>query len=83
MADKQATIYIVDVGRSMGQMRHGRTETDLDYAMRYVWDRITTTVSNGRKTDLVGVVALRTDGTLFGYLYSFIFSFRLWEPFDS
>lgn len=44
MADKEATVYIVDVGRSMGEKRNGRTESDLDWAMRYVWDRITSTV---------------------------------------
>lgn len=47
MADKEATVYIVDVGRSMGKTRGGRTESDLDWAMSYVWDRITSTV---RKT---------------------------------
>lgn len=45
MADKEATIYIVDVGKSMGECRNGRPITDLEYAMRYVWDRITATVS--------------------------------------
>lgn len=44
MADKEATVYIVDVGRSMGEMRNGRTESDLDWAMGYVWDKITSTV---------------------------------------
>lgn len=44
MADKEATVYIVDVGRSMGECRNGRSVTDLDWAMQYVWDRITTTV---------------------------------------
>lgn len=44
MADKEATVYIVDVGQSMGEKRNGRTESDLDWAMRYVWDRITSTV---------------------------------------
>lgn len=44
MADKEAIVYIVDVGRSMGETRNGRTESDLDWAMRYVWDRITSTV---------------------------------------
>lgn len=47
MADKEATVYIVDVGRSMGKTHGGRTESDLDWAMSYVWDRITSTV---RKT---------------------------------
>lgn len=44
MADKEATVYIVDCGKSMGERRHGREVTDLDWAMQYVWDRITGTV---------------------------------------
>ncbi len=44
MADKEATVYIVDVGRSMGEKRHGRDESDLEWALRYVWDKITSTV---------------------------------------
>lgn len=45
MADKEATVYIVDVGKSMGECRHGRSISDLQYSMQYVWDRITATVS--------------------------------------
>ncbi|KAJ5095663.1 hypothetical protein NUU61_005019, partial [Penicillium alfredii] len=63
MAEKEATVYIVDVARSMGECRNGRSITDLQWAMQYVWDRITTTVATGRKTATVGVVGLRTDGT--------------------
>lgn len=44
MADKEATVYVVDVGASMGKKHHGRDETDLDWSMQYVWDKITTTV---------------------------------------
>ena len=44
MADKEATVYIVDVGQSMNQKHGGRTQTDLDWAMLYVWDKITATV---------------------------------------
>ena len=44
MADKEATVYIIDLGRSMGRRRGGRKETDLDWAMTYVWEKITTTV---------------------------------------
>lgn len=62
MADKQASVYIVDVGRSMGEKRNGRDETDLEFAMRWVWDKITSTVMTERKTDTIGVVGLRTDG---------------------
>ncbi|KAK6335325.1 ATP-dependent DNA helicase II subunit 2 [Orbilia javanica] len=63
MADKQATVYVVDLGASMGSYNAGRAETDLDYVVRYLWDRITTTVSNGRKTDTISVVGFRTDGS--------------------
>lgn len=77
MADKEATVYIVDVGKSMGQIQHGRHESDLDWAMKYVWDKIASTVSyvdqfsrlgliekveTGRKTAMLGVVGLKTDG---------------------
>ena len=65
MADKQASVYIVDVGRSMGEKHSGRDETDLEFAMRWVWDKITSTVMTERKTDTVGVVGLRTDGECF------------------
>ena len=61
MADKEATVYIIDVGHSMSQKHHGRTQSDLDWAMNYVWDKITTTMSLDRKTTLQGVIGLRTD----------------------
>lgn len=44
MAEKEATVYIVDVSKSMGRQRHGRTISDLEWVMQYVWDKITTTV---------------------------------------
>ncbi|KAL4952578.1 SPOC like C-terminal domain-containing protein [Aspergillus filifer] len=63
MADKEATVYIVDVGKSMGERRHGREITDLEWAMQYIWDHITTTVGTGRKMAQLGVIGLKTDGT--------------------
>lgn len=63
MANKEATVYIVDVGSSMGERSSGRQETNLDFALEYVWDKITTTVATGRKTAMAGAIALRTDGT--------------------
>ena len=45
MAQKEATVYILDLGRSMGEKDHGRSKTNLEWAMDYVWDKITTTVS--------------------------------------
>ncbi|KKK18842.1 hypothetical protein P175DRAFT_0451518 [Aspergillus ochraceoroseus IBT 24754] len=63
MADKEATVYIVDVGKSMGVRRHDREVTDLEWGMQYVWDRITSTVATGRKTAMLGVIGLKTDDT--------------------
>ena len=63
MADKQATVYIIDQGRSMGERHSSRDESDFDYGMRYVWDKITTTLLASRATWAVGVVGLRTDRT--------------------
>ena len=44
MAEKEATVYIVDLGRSMGEKHGGREQSDLDLAMTYVWEKITSTV---------------------------------------
>ncbi|KAI9658894.1 MAG: ATP-dependent DNA helicase II subunit 2 [Bathelium mastoideum] len=63
MATKEATVVIIDVGKSMAEQHAERNETDLQWAMRYVWDRITSTVANARKTAQVGVIALRSDKT--------------------
>ncbi|KAL8935056.1 MAG: hypothetical protein Q9216_005603 [Gyalolechia sp. 2 TL-2023] len=63
MAEKEATVYIVDVGASMGEQRNGRKISDLDFAMTYVWDKITSTVALDRKTATLGVIGLCTDGT--------------------
>ncbi|MCJ1315668.1 ATP-dependent DNA helicase II subunit 2 [Xylographa vitiligo] len=64
MADKEATVYIVDVGRSMGGKNQGRQQPDLEWAMLYVWDKITSTVATDRKTATLGVIGLRTVGTV-------------------
>lgn len=63
MADKQATVYIIDQGRSMGERNGGRDESDLDFGMRYIWDKIAATMATARKTWTVGVIGLRTDGS--------------------
>ncbi|TLD23261.1 hypothetical protein PspLS_07299 [Pyricularia sp. CBS 133598] len=63
MADKEATVYIIDLGSSMGDCNNGRTESDLDWSMRYVWDKLCTTTAASRKTWQVGVVGVRTDAT--------------------
>jgi hypothetical protein len=45
MAGKEATVYILDLGETMAEKRHGRDKTDLEWALEYIWDKITTTVS--------------------------------------
>lgn len=63
MAEKEATIFILDLGSTMAQTHSGRSESDLDWSMRYVWDKITDIVAASRKTLCVGVVGFRTDET--------------------
>ena len=63
MADKEATVYIIDLGHSMGEKHNGRRESNLDFSMRYVWDKISTTVAASRKTWTIGIIGLRTDVT--------------------
>lgn len=63
MAEKEATVFILDLGASMSRHNSGRDESDLDWSMRYVWDKITDIVSSNRKTLCVGIVGLRTDET--------------------
>lgn len=64
MASKEATVYIVDCGSTMSERSHGRKQTNLEWALEYVWDKITATVATGRKTALAGIVGLRTDATV-------------------
>ncbi|CAI4211802.1 unnamed protein product [Parascedosporium putredinis] len=61
MADKEAIVFIVDLGSTMTECNSGRTETDLDWSMRFVWDKISHIVSLNRKGLCVGVVGLRTE----------------------
>ena len=50
MADKEATVYIVDLGKSMARMHHGRSESNLNWAMIYLWEKITSTACTKNKT---------------------------------
>ncbi|KAL7785521.1 hypothetical protein V8C37DRAFT_412904 [Trichoderma ceciliae] len=63
MADKEAAVFILDLGASMAATNGGRKESDLDWSMSYVWDKITNVVASNRKTLCVGVVGFRTDET--------------------
>jgi ATP-dependent DNA helicase 2 subunit 2 len=59
MAGKEATVYILDLGNSMSEKRYGRNQTDLDWALEYVWDKITNTVSRRSFGDLVRIMSRR------------------------
>ncbi|TVY18689.1 ATP-dependent DNA helicase II subunit 2 [Lachnellula arida] len=63
MADKEANIYIVDVGASTAECRNGRMESDLEYGMKYVWEKIGLALQANRKGLGLGVIALRHDET--------------------
>ncbi|KAJ4268713.1 ATP-dependent DNA helicase yku80 [Fusarium torreyae] len=63
MSDKEATVFILDLGSTMAQTHNGRSQSDLDWSMQYVWDKITDIVAANRKTLAVGVLGLRTDET--------------------
>ncbi|KAI7093280.1 putative Ku family DNA helicase, partial [Hortaea werneckii] len=47
----------------MAKRDHGRQQTNLEWSLEYVWDKLTATVATARKTLLAGVIGLRTDGT--------------------
>jgi hypothetical protein len=40
MADKEATVFVIDLGSSMGECKQGRKENSLEWSLRYVWDKI-------------------------------------------
>ena len=63
MAEKEATVYVIDVARSMGKKHNRREESDLDWSLQWVYDKITGVVFTGRKTLQIGVLGLGTDGT--------------------
>ncbi|KAG4413194.1 hypothetical protein IFR04_013659 [Cadophora malorum] len=63
MASKEAIIYVVDLGSTTGDCHNGRTISDLDYGMEYVWDKIATIMSTNRVGLSVGVIGFRTDET--------------------
>ena len=63
MASKEATIFLVDLSRSMGKRRPDSSQTNLDWIKVYLWDKLSDKILAGRKTDYVGVVAFGTDHT--------------------
>lgn len=63
MAEKEASVFMIDLGQSMSRKRHDREQSDLDYSLQYVWDKITNIIYLGRKGLFVGVIGFRTNTT--------------------
>jgi hypothetical protein len=40
MADKEATVFVIDLGATMASVEHGRKVSNLEWSMQYVWDKI-------------------------------------------
>jgi ATP-dependent DNA helicase 2 subunit 2 len=55
MADKEATVFIIDLGSTMGERAQGRTETNLEWAMQYVWNKINAKVREQKRQLTEGV----------------------------
>jgi ATP-dependent DNA helicase 2 subunit 2 len=49
MASKELVVFVVDLGRSMGQEHQGRDESDLAWSLPYVWERMAQIVSSALK----------------------------------
>lgn len=63
MAEKEANIFIIDVGSSTAECNSGRTISDLDYAKEYLFGKVGIALAANRKTINLGVLAVRSDET--------------------
>lgn len=61
MAGKSATIYVIDLGASTEDCHNGRIESDLDFGMQYIWDKMSDSMA--KASSGVGVIGFRTDET--------------------
>ena len=56
-------MYVIDLGASTAECHSGRVESDLEYGMRYIYDKIGTILGTGKASWGVGVIGCRTDDT--------------------
>ncbi|KTW32816.1 uncharacterized protein T551_00301 [Pneumocystis jirovecii RU7] len=63
MANKEVTVFVIDLGHQMGDFQEGREQCDLEWALSYFWDKISSKIFSGRKTDCVGVIGFKTNET--------------------
>lgn len=59
----EATVYVIDLGSTMADCHSGRLESDLDWGMRKIYDKMAESMESTRTTLSTGVVGFRTDGT--------------------
>ncbi|KAK9235337.1 SPOC like C-terminal domain-containing protein [Lipomyces kononenkoae] len=66
MAEKEATVIVVDLSPSMAEshMAAAKGQSDIDMCMKYIYDKIGGKVLSERKTDVVGIVGVGTEDTL-------------------
>lgn len=58
MADKEATVFVVDVSHHMARRPAGHDGTALEWCLEYIWDKLGIKVMASRKTDYVAVIAV-------------------------
>lgn len=63
MAGKSVTLFLIDLGASVGECNNGRVESDLDYGMKYIWNKITKIMAADLVSRQVGVIGFRMDET--------------------
>ncbi|OLL26973.1 ATP-dependent DNA helicase II subunit 2 [Neolecta irregularis DAH-3] len=60
---KKADMFVIDIGHSMAEVGVDRTENNLDWSLKFVWNKIGRKILSARATDELGVIAFRTIGT--------------------
>ncbi|KAK9449869.1 SPOC like C-terminal domain-containing protein [Limtongia smithiae] len=65
MAEKEATVFVIDLGHSMREahMAPAGGRSDFELAMTYVLDKVGFKILTGRKTDMVGIIGVGTEET--------------------
>lgn len=63
MAEKEVTLFIIDVSDSMHKACANRQENALEWCLSYVWDKVGIKIMAARKTDYVAVIVVGSDVT--------------------
>lgn len=63
MASKEATVIVLETSAFLNQKRQNRNKTDFEYTVEYVLSKVSDIIIRGRKSDVLGIVAYRTEDT--------------------